>query len=519
MLFNSYAFLFAFLPAALIGFYFFARRDHRVAAGWLAVASLVFYGYWDVRYVPLLCASILFNYLVGLAISKTQSRSDPRLKGLVLAAGIVVDLALLGYFKYANFFVVNVDAALRFTLPVPQIVLPLGISFFTFTQIAYLVDVSRGLAKEYSFTHYTLFVSYFPHLIAGPILHHKEMIPQFRTATTYQFRADNFAKGLAFFVIGLFKKVVLADGVSQYVAPVFAAAGHGGALSFVEAWGGALAYTVQLYFDFSGYSDMAVGLSWLFNVRLPFNFNSPYKAADIIDFWRRWHMTLSRFLRDYLYFSLGGNRRGGFRRYTNLLITMLLGGLWHGASWTFVFWGALHGAYLMINHGWSAATKRFKIQSRSGQLLANSLSRALTLLAVVVAWVFFRSPSIKAALGILASMFGMHGITVPQGLAGHLPGGLIPVFDRWGIHFGSMGPNFHGLQEVSWIVALLWISLALPNSQEWIEPSREGVSLSGRFATLRSWAPNPLWAVALGLATAWCILQLGNVTEFLYFQF
>jgi alginate O-acetyltransferase complex protein AlgI len=518
MLFNSYAFVFAYLPVALAGFYLLARRDHRFAAGWLAVASLFFYGYWDVRYVPLLCGSILFNYLVGLAISSECSKKNRRLKGLLLGAGIGADLALLGYFKYANFFVDNLNSALGSTLLVPQIVLPLGISFFTFTQIAYLVDVSRGLVKEYSLTHYALFVSYFPHLIAGPILHHKEMIPQFRTAATYQFWSDNFAKGLAFFAVGLFKKVVLADGVSQYVAPVFHVAAQGGSLTFLEAWGGALAYALQLYFDFSGYSDMAVGLSWLFNVRLPFNFNSPYKSINIIDFWRRWHMTLSRFLRDYLYFSLGGNRQGAFRRYANLLVTMLLGGLWHGASWTFVLWGALHGSYLMINHGWQAISRRLNLSGLFSRAVSRALSQALTLLAVVVAWVFFRSTSIDGALAVLGSMFGAHGVTLPHGVGGHLPGGILSALDHWGIHFGNVGPNFHGLAQSIWIIALFAICLALPNSQEWIESARDARP-AARFAALRAWAPTPLWAAALGLAAAWCILQFGNVTEFLYFQF
>jgi len=466
----------------------------------------------------LLCGSILFNYLVGVAISNARLKGDQKLSGILLGAGIAVDLALLGYYKYAGFLVANANLLLGNKLPVPQIILPLGISFFTFTQIAYLVDVSRGLAKEYSLTHYALFASYFPHLIAGPILHHKEMIPQFRTASTYHLRADNLARGLAFFAIGLFKKVVLADGISQFVAPVFNVAGHGGSLTFLEAWGGALAYTLQLYFDFSGYSDMAVGLSWLFNVQLPFNFNSPYKAANIIDFWRRWHMTLSRFLRDYLYFSLGGNRRGAARRYINLFLAMLLGGLWHGASWTFVFWGVLHGVYLMINHAWQAVLHGLKIQPISGHIAYKVLSHAITLLAVVVAWVFFRATSIRSAFGVLASMSGLKGVALPNGIASHLPRGLLPTLGRWGIHFGGTGPNFYGLPQIGWITMLLVICLVFPNTQQWVDAARSEPSSKSRISAWH-WRPTPVWAAMLGLAAAWCILQLGNVTEFLYFQF
>jgi alginate O-acetyltransferase complex protein AlgI len=509
MLFNSYAFLFAYLPLTLAGFYLFARRSRLLAAGWMALASLAFYGYWNIAFVPLLCGSIVFNFLIGSAITKVLEAGRRRASRWLLVTGIAADLALLAYFKYAGFLVINANAALGAAIPVPEIVLPLGISFFTFTQIAFLVDAARGIAREYSFPHYTLFVAYFPHLIAGPILHHKEMIPQFRAAATYRFNAENFSRGLAFFAVGLFKKVALADGVAHFVAPAFNVAAQGGSLTFLEAWLGALAYTLQLYFDFSGYCDMAVGLSWLFNVRLPFNFDSPYKATSIIDFWRRWHMTLSRFLRDYLYFSLGGNRHGAARRYLNLLVTMLLGGLWHGASWTFVVWGALHGGYLMINHGWQALSNHLGFRITANRRLVQIASQALTLLSVIVAWVFFRANSIDAALGILGSMSGHSGVTLPASLVRYLPATWSPALAHWGVHFGDLGSAYGGVAQVLWIAVLMTVCLYLPNTQQWID--------SGR-GSLR-WTPSTRWAAVLGLATAWCILQLGNLSEFLYFQF
>jgi D-alanyl-lipoteichoic acid acyltransferase DltB (MBOAT superfamily) len=344
MLFNSLPFVFCFLPIVVMGFFVLGRRSPAAAAAWLTLASLFFYGWWNPAYVGLLMGSMIFNYWLGVRIVHSvhaQSASALLRARRLLIAAIAVDLLLLGYYKYANFFVENLNAPLGTQISLGAIILPLGISFFTFTQIAFLVDAYQGKAREYSFIHYSLFVTYFPHLIAGPILHHAEMMPQFAQRETYRPDYDKIAAGVTLFVLGLAKKVLIADDVGGYVAPFFDAARSGAPLTFLEAWCGALAYTFQLYFDFSGYSDMAVGLSLMFGVRLPINFHSPYKAANIIEFWRRWHMTLSRFLRDYLYVPLGGNRKGAARRYINLFITMLLGGLWHGAGWTFVMWGSI----------------------------------------------------------------------------------------------------------------------------------------------------------------------------------
>ncbi len=351
MLFNSYPFLFVFLPVTLAVYYVLGRRGPRpVALGWLAIASFAFYAYWKPAYLVLLLASIGLNYAIGLAIERRRLTSARSAK-LLLIAGVALDLGALGFFKYTDFILSTVNGFAGTALPVPAIVLPLAISFFTFNQIAYLADVHAGVAEEHGFLEYCLFVSFFPHLIAGPIVHHKEMMPQFRSISL-RYDPQNMAVGSTIFAVGLFKKVALADRVAPYADKAFLAASQHVLLSPPEAWVAALAYTLQLYLDFSGYSEMAIGLARMFGIEFPANFFSPYRANDIGEFWQRWHMTLSRFLRDYLYIPLGGNRKGTPRRYANLMITMLLGGLWHGAAWHFVLWGGLHGGYLVAHQGW-----------------------------------------------------------------------------------------------------------------------------------------------------------------------
>ena len=402
MLFNSYEFIFLFFPVVFAGMFWIGRFSHRMAALWLGFSSLVFYGAWDSGFVLLLITSICFNYSSGYLIGHRVSLRQQTLAKSTLAFAIIANLLLLGYFKYSNFFIDSANQFLGAQIGTLDIILPLGISFFTFTQIAYLVDVYRCIAREYKFIHYLLFVTYFPHLIAGPIIHHKQMIPQFGHSETFKINLDNVAVGLSIFILGLAKKVLIADNIAVYATPVFTSADAGHTIMFFEAWTGALAYTLQLDFDFSAYCDMAIGLSLMLNVRLPMNFNSPYKATNIIDFWRRWHMTLSAFLRDYLYIPLGGNRKGSTRRYLNLIATMLLGGLWHGAGWTFVLWGGLHGLYLIINHGWREMKSR--MGWNDGGQFAKLSSLLLTFLAVVVAWVFFRAETFTGAWHILAGM-------------------------------------------------------------------------------------------------------------------
>jgi D-alanyl-lipoteichoic acid acyltransferase DltB (MBOAT superfamily) len=489
VLFNSYGFILLFLPVALGGFFLLGRSSPWLAAAFLALASLAFYGWWDVSYLPLLLGSIAFNFVVGRRILLLRDRTPAAAKTW-LAGGIAGNLLLLGYYKYADFFVANLNATLGSGFEGPGAILPIGISFFTFTQIAYLADAWQGKAGEYEPVHYGLFVTYFPHLVAGPILHHREMMPQFRDPAIYRPVAENIAVGLSIFVIGLFKKVILADGIAEYSMP-FAAAASGKTLTFVEAWCAALSYTMQLYFDFSGYSDMAVGLSRMFGVHLPLNFNSPYKAESIIEFWRRWHMTLSRFLRDYLYIPLGGNRKGPARRHVNLMITMALGGLWHGANWTFIAWGALHGIYLVINHLWSVRAAKVRRSSLPGRIA----STALTFLAVVVAWVFFRAENIETALAMLCSMAGLNDL-------------------------GTLSGFRH---NVIWLAACALIVWGLPNTQEFMGrriPNAAVASggLLARFPVI-AWHPSRAWLaaiLALGLAS---LASLNRVSEFLYFQF
>src|SRR6201996_1182088 len=405
MLFNSYSFIFLFLPVVLLSYFGCARFGRLAPVVWLALASLAFYSFSNWQFVPLLLASIAFNYGIGHLLIARQLRPAPRFA--VLTVGVAGDLVVLAIFKYAGFLAANLDTLFATGLTV-AILLPVGISFYTFTQIAFLVDAYRGQVARYALPHYALFVTYFPHLIAGPILHHKDMIPQFERAESKRPDAHLMLCGLMIFAIGLFKKTGLADGIQPLVSVAFGP-GHP---SFDQAWIGALAYTFQLYFDFSGYSDMAIGISLMFGIFLPLNFNSPYKASSIVDFWRRWHMTLSQFLRDYLYIPLGGNRRGRVLRYVNLMITMLLGGLWHGAAWTFVVWGALHGAYLCINHAWSnfgpSVSPRFT-------RVANAAAFALTFVSVVIAWVFFRADSISSATFVLSRMADPTNIVFGRG--------------------------------------------------------------------------------------------------------
>ena len=483
MLFNSYTFIFAFLPLALLGFFACARLGPGIAAAWLALASLLFYAAWNWRFCGLLLVSIAVNFAGGRLLSRSAGKSRALLPALV-----ALNLLTLGLFKYLGFLAATATTLLHTPIDIPAIVLPIGISFYTFTQIAFLVDTARGQARKPNFIHYLLFVTYFPHLVAGPILHHAEMMPQFRNAGTYAPRIDAIAVGLTVFMIGLFKKVVLADQVAVYADAAFAPAQAAG-LSFSAAWGGALAYTLQIYFDFSGYSDMAIGLSKLFNIRLPINFASPYQATSIIDFWRRWHMTLSRFLRDYLYIPLGGNRHGPAWRMVNLMATMTLGGLWHGAGWTFVIWGALHGFYLVANHFWRGA----RIAANWPRPLAAFTGWAATFLAVVVAWVFFRAPDLRTALSVLAGMSGRHGRLLP-------------------VEFDSL--------EVALIAGLMGVALLCPNLARIM--ARDDLALSAS-AVLPSrwlrWRPTPAWATLCAAMFILSLLQMTHVSPFLYFQF
>ncbi|MEQ6341312.1 MAG: MBOAT family protein [Gammaproteobacteria bacterium] len=525
MLFNSYSFILLFLPITLLLFFWLGNSSNRLAAAWLTAASLFFYGWWNPAYLGLLLGSIVVNYIAGTSISQDHARQREQRKKWTLILSISLNLLLLCYFKYVNFFLENLNGALDTGYRIGEIILPLGISFFTFTQIAFLVDAYQGKVKEYDFIHYCLFVTYFPHLIAGPVLHHKEMMPQFAESKTYRLNYDNIAIGLTIFSIGLFKKVILADGISPYATPVFDAAEQGHTLTLLQAWGGALAYTFQLYFDFSGYSDMAIGLSRLFGVSLPLNFNSPYKAINIIEFWRRWHMTLSRFLRDYLYIPLGGNRKGPAHRYINLMATMLLGGLWHGAGWTFVIWGGLHGCYLAVNHAWRTIRQTLGHDLSKSSFFGRCAAGSLTFIAVVVAWVFFRAQSLDAAFEILQGMVGANGMTLPAGITGYM-GPFSWLIEQSALRFTTEA-DIQLLPTYSWVVALAAIAFLAPNTQQLMTEHapalgyhEEPTGIENSPMTRKStWQPSNRWALLMAVITLCGILSLGRVTEFLYFQF
>jgi alginate O-acetyltransferase complex protein AlgI len=529
VLFNSHAFLFFFFPSVLALYFLASRFGLRTQLSVLLAASLFFYAWWDVRFIVLLVPSILGNYVIGQALTAAVERERRSRANLLLTSGVTLNLAVLGVFKYAHFIVDNLNSVSETNFTLGLIILPLGISFFTFEQIGFLIDLRRGSKYESGLLRYALFVSFFPRLVAGPILRYNEIVPQMTTRRESRTPAHDFAVGLTIFFIGLVKKSVLADGIAPYASLVFVAAGSGASVDTFVAWGGALAYTLQLYFDFSGYSDMAIGAARCFGIRFPMNFFSPYKATSIIEFWRRWHITLSRFLRDYLYFSLGGNRRGAIRRYANLLVTMLLGGLWHGASWTFIFWGGLHGCYLMINHAWLAASERSPLLTRFRGSRAGAIcGTSLTFLAVVVAWVFFRAPSFAAAITLLSGMIGQHGTTIPVGLSFVLQPihGLL----AWiGITFAE-GSGSQLVKTYLWVVVLFGFALVLPSTQEFLaryapvlemdaahaQPSKAG---SIRKSPWLQWSPSPGWAIAIGSLAFLGIISITRVSDFLYWQF
>ncbi|ASJ75497.1 MBOAT family O-acyltransferase [Granulosicoccus antarcticus] len=542
MLFNSSLFLFVFLPIVLGLFYWLLwRNSFRLAIAALTACSLFFYGFWNPAYLPLLLISIVCNYAIGRSLYLQPSR-------ILLSLGIAFNLSLIAYFKYAHFMVSIANEVTGNSWVMHQILLPLGISFFTFQQITWLVDVNKGGSERPRFIDYVLFVSFFPQLIAGPIVHHQEMMPQFKRLQSQNdtlgtsgasgqpgifsanFIAGNISVGLTILCIGLFKKVIIADSLALYASPIFQAAELGITLTSYEAWLGALAYSLQLYFDFSGYSDMAIGIARLFGITLPMNFNSPYKSRSIIEFWRRWHMTLSRFLRDYLYIPLGGSRTGSSQRYRNLAITMVLGGLWHGAGWTFVVWGALHGTFLIINQCWRARTNdkdERHMASTLGRRLCGHLTKlaaqALTLICIVCAWVVFRAVDIDAAIAQLASMAGLNGIALPVQLASLLQGNpwLISFAD---ISFGKLFVNelIPPLTAISWIAGSVCIVLFMPNTQQIMHrftPVLEPVSPASGISRHIQWSPSWPWFLVIQLMSLYTLLHLSRVSEFLYFQF
>jgi len=514
MLFNSKEFIFVFLPVVLFVFLMLQRTSgQRYIYIWLSFCSLVFYSWWNPLYSWLLVASVLGNFFIGKQIMKRRSG---RGKYLFLA-GICLNLGTIGYYKYSAFFLNTASITFGGDGSFEALLLPLGISFFTFQQLTYLVDAYRGDAKDYAFFPYATFVTFFPQLIAGPIVHHGEMMPQFENKDGPQPRfGEDFAVGISIFIIGCFKKVIIADHLAVIATPIFEASGSA-SLSFFTAWMGALAYTFQLYFDFSGYSEMAVGIARMFGIVLPVNFNSPYKSTSIIDFWRRWHITLSRFLRDYIYIPLGGNRRGEARRYFNLMLTMLIGGLWHGAGWTFVFWGFLHGIYLIINQFWREGVKKL---GSPKIWFSGFLGWLITFLAVVYGWVFFRAESFSSAMTMTSAMSQWHEVEFPQSL---FPFGssLATSLNLKLVNTGGVTFAYNWLA----IIAAGTIAVWGRNVVELFEDYKPVIGFdwdkqlsSSRFFV---WNPNLLWAVILGCMFYFITTSLlvSELSEFLYFNF
>lgn len=458
MLFNSYIFIYAFLPTVFIMYFVLNKlKLTNIAMLFLSIASLYFYSYWSINYLPLIIFSIIFNYFAGKALLKYRYK-------WLLIIGIVVNLGLLGFYKYADFFIDNVNTVLGTNYSLLNLLLPLAISFFTFQQIAFLVDTYKGVAKGHTFLQYVLFITFFPQLIAGPIVQHREMIPQFVDASNKVMNLRNIAMGLFVFFMGLFKKVVIADSFAIWATQGF---DHDVSLTFIQGWVTSLSYTFQLYFDFSGYTDMAIGAALLFNIKLPINFNSPYKALNIRDFWNRWHMTLGRFLTHYLYIPLGGNRKGKANTYINLFIVFLISGLWHGAGWTFVFWGVLHGLAMIVHRIWS------DLGFRMNKILA----WIITFNFINITWVFFRAKTWDSALKVLDAMFSIEQL------------GRYWLMDH--------------LHIVIYLFVMLMIVVVTRNSIQQMNDLRVN------------------WRTAFFLAsmTVFATLSMDKVSEFLYFNF
>ena len=486
MLFNSYEFIFLFLPFTFfIYFYLNKKRLTELSKGFLVFASLFFYSWWNIVYLPLILVSMLFNYAVGKQLSKLTHTKGLVSKKTLLTVGIIANLALLGYFKYSDFFIENFNGVFGTDVPLLHLALPLAISFYTFQQIAYLVDSYRAETKEYDFLNYAVFVTFFPQLIAGPIVHHAEMMPQFANVRNKVKNYHNIALGLFIFSMGLFKKVAIADTFAVWATQGFDVAEK---LEMIEAWATSLSYTFQLYFDFSGYTDMAIGIALLFNIKLPINFNSPYKALSIQDFWRRWHMTLSRFLKDYIYIPLGGSRNGEAKTYVNLFATFLLGGIWHGAGWTFVFWGTLHGLALMIHRAWQ----------KLGMKLPTVFAWFITFNFINITWVFFRAKEWDDALKVLHGMF-FGTIVLPAALASKLT-----FLSQYGIEFGGYVQAISGSPwTILWIIAAFIVVLFSKNVMQKAVTFRMGYTSAA------------LTAVYFTVG----IMLLTRVSEFLYFNF
>src|SRR5271157_1930900 len=529
MLFNSQEFLFVFVPVTLIGFYLLGAMYRQWAILWLILLSLAFYGWWRPVNILIIGPSILINFaLASILLRLSQGDGSPRLSRAVLLLGIAFNVLFLGFFKYTDFLYGTINDAFNAKLILMNIILPLGISFITFQKIAFLIDVQAGRVKSFSFREYCTFVLFFPQLIAGPIVHYREMMPQFATATC-RFDKENFAVGLTLLFFGLFKKGVLADNIAPLITPIYEHSAAAGRTPLLLAWMAAVGFTLQLYFDFSGYTDMALGLARFFGIKLPPNFNSPLKASSIIDFWLRWHMTLTRFLTAYIYNPLVlwmtrrraakglsgfGVRNPTLGAFVSLLMvplitTMFISGLWHGAGYGFIIWGVLHGIFLTVNHGWRVfAAHRWRDRA-SYERIMKPAGWALTFVSVTTAMVFFRASTVKSAVDLVKGVFGLNGVALQHGAQA--------IAETYGTD----------LQKTAmWIAILLFIALVCPNTLQILAPYEPALGVKpqstapviGKFKT-PAWGPSLPWAIAVSAIAAIAIVSIGGPSEFLYWQF
>jgi D-alanyl-lipoteichoic acid acyltransferase DltB (MBOAT superfamily) len=540
MLFNSYEFLFAFLPVTLLVFLLLGRASRNLALGWLIVASLIFYAWWRPINVPIIGISLAVNFTLARWLQHTDERRS-RWRVFILTLGIVFNVVFLGYFKYSNFILSAVNDLTGTDFVLIHIVLPLGISFITFQKIAFLVDVQAGRVESFTLRDYLLFVLFFPQLIAGPIVHYREMMPQFHS-NPCRFDKEAMGVGLTMITFGLFKKVVLADGMASYVTPIYTLASGGAAISLIPAWVAAIGFTLQLYFDFSGYSDMAAGLARCFGVRLPLNFYSPLQAGSVIDFWSRWHVTLTRFLTAYLYnplvlwltrrrFARGlpglGGRNASLGAFLQLLagptlLTMFISGFWHGAGYLFILWGLLHGVYLVINHAWRLVGPKLWASKESYLRFMRPVGFVLTFFAVALGMVLFRSPTVHVAVDVFRGILGLHGVEFPRVLAEKLAARGLPL------HFVSIAEGLSTkdfLAMLLWTLVLLLIALTLPNSiqimarHQPVLGAMERPANTGLARLAMNWNPTLGWAIVMSLMAAAAIMRVGGPSEFLYWQF
>lgn len=544
MLFNSTEFLFAFLPIVLATFYLLGGVSRVAAIRWLILASLLFYAWWRPVNVLIIVPSMAINFAFARTLLQLDLLNASRiLSKVVLMLGILFNVMFLGVFKYLDFLFSSINDAFGANLPLQHIILPLGISFITFQKIAFLVDVQAGRIKSFTLQDYCTFVLFFPQLVAGPIVHYREMMPQFH-AIDCRFDKTNVSVGITLLLFGLFKKVVLADKLAPLVTPIYDHAAAGGRISFLMAWMAAVGFTLQVYFDFSGYTDMALGLARLFGIRLPPNFDSPLRASSIIDFWLRWHMTLTRFLTAYIYnpmvlsltrrrLATGKHgfsaRNPAFGAFVSLLmtptiITMFISGLWHGAGYGFVVWGVLHGLYITINHGWRIAAMRWWPNRQSYERIMKPAGLALTFISVAATMVFFRAPTITSALDLVKGLIGLNGITLPEAAFQHL-GSLAGTLHELGV-VAELWSIHDFIKTLMWILFLMIIALACPNTLEILCPYEPALGVRPKLGkpvisrmSFAEWSPSFGWAIAVSAIAATAILSIGGPSEFLYWNF